>query len=143
MQVKLKDGSIMAQGFAPQDVEIRLVGENNTKMANFSLIVEKDENDNATFVNCIAFGKAADATESIAKGDSIFVVGKIDEREYTNKEGVSKTSKKLKVDFLSVMGSFSVHSVKTDYTSSQSPQNQFRVPEEDFFEIETDGDLPF
>lgn len=59
----------------------------------------KDDKKKTTWHNCKAFGKLAEnITASIRKGDTVIVVGRIEQDEYTKKDGTKGKSTALIVD---------------------------------------------
>lgn len=83
---------VILMGRLTRDPDIRTVGANNTKIARYSLAVDKtykkDGESNADFINCICFGKTAEFAEKyLNKGTRIAVEGSISTGSYTNKDG--------------------------------------------------------
>ena len=67
-------------------------GENATAIARYTLAVDRkykqDGQQNADFIQCIAFGKSAEFAEKyFRKGMKIAITGRIQTGSYTNKEG--------------------------------------------------------
>ena len=67
-------------------------GDNATAVARYTLAVdrqfERDGDQSADFINCIAFGKRGEFAEKyLRKGTKIAVVGRIQTGSYTNKDG--------------------------------------------------------
>lgn len=85
---------VMLMGRTTRDAEIRYTqGEKSTAIARFSLAVDrrfKRDNDeqNADFISCIAFGKIAEFLEKFGRKGTKFVVeGRIQTGSYSNKDG--------------------------------------------------------
>ena len=85
---------VILMGRITRDAEIRYTqGEKSTAIARFSLAVErrfKRDNDeqNADFISCIAFGKIAEFLEKFGRKGTKFVVdGRIQTGSYNNKDG--------------------------------------------------------
>ena len=81
-------------GRMTRDPEIRYSqGENATATARFSVAVNRrfknaEGNYDADFINCVAFGKAAEFVEKyFKKGMAIGLTGRIQTGSYTNKDG--------------------------------------------------------
>ena len=80
-------------GRCTKDPEVRYSqGENATAVARYTLAVDRafkrDGEQNADFINCIAFGKRGEFAEKyLRKGTKIAVVGRIQTGSYTNKDG--------------------------------------------------------
>lgn len=68
-------------------------GSNPMAIARYTLAVDrrvkKENEQNADFIPCIAFGKSAEFVEKyLKKGTKMAVVGRIQTGSYTNKDGV-------------------------------------------------------
>lgn len=80
-------------GRLTKDPEVRYSqGENALAIARYSLAVDrkfkKQGEQEADFINCLAFGKSAEFVEKyLHKGTKIAVTGRIQTGSYTNKEG--------------------------------------------------------
>lgn len=76
-----------------RDPEVRYSqGQNANAVAKYSLAVQRkfkqEGQTDADFINCVAFGKAAEFTEKyLKKGTKIAVVGRIQTGSYTDKNG--------------------------------------------------------
>ncbi len=84
---------VILMGRLTRDPEVRYSqGENSLAVARYSLAVDRrfkrpGEQD-ADFINCVSFGKAAEFAEKYLKqGTKIAVTGRIQTGSYTNKEG--------------------------------------------------------
>jgi len=83
--------SVTLMGRATRDAEVKQSGE--TTIARYTLavdrMVKKDGQQNADFISCVCFGKAAEfAGKHIKKGTKIAVTGRIQTGSYTNQQGV-------------------------------------------------------
>ena len=85
---------VILMGRLTRDPEVRYSqGENASAIARYSLAVDRrgrreDGQQNADFINCIAFGKSAEFAERyLKKGIKILVTGRIQTGSYTNREG--------------------------------------------------------
>lgn len=80
-------------GRLTRDPEVRYsAGENATAIARYTLVVDRkykqEGQQNADFIQCIAFGKSAEFAEKyFRKGMKIAITGRIQTGSYTNKEG--------------------------------------------------------
>ena len=76
-----------------RDPDVRYTqGNNSMAVAKFTLAVDRkikrDNEQNADFINCVAFGKAGEFVEKyFHKGMKVAVSGRIQTGSYTNKEG--------------------------------------------------------
>lgn len=74
------------------DPEVRYSQGTNTCVARYRLAVDRrfkrDNEPEADFITCVAFGKAGEFAEKyLKKGTKIAVVGRIQTGSYTNKDG--------------------------------------------------------
>lgn len=80
-------------GRLTRDPEVRyLQGESQTAVARFSLAVDRrykrDGEPEADFFNCTAFGRLAETVgQYLSKGVKVVIVGRIQNDNYTNREG--------------------------------------------------------
>lgn len=87
---------VILMGRLTKDPEVRYSqGENPMAIARYSIAVDRrggrnnTDGQTADFINCVAFGKAAEFTEKyLRKGTKIAVTGRIQTGSYTNKDGV-------------------------------------------------------
>lgn len=119
-------------GRTTKDIELK-VTPSGTSVAEFSVAVKRafknanGENE-SDFFNCIAFSKLAETiSRYVKKGDQVGIEGRLQTRNYTNKEG-----KKVYVTEIIV------ENVEFLQTKKQDEQT---TPH--FEEIGTDQDLPF
>ncbi len=81
-------------GRLTRDPEVRYSqGENASAVARYSLAVDRrfkrDGEPSADFINCVAFGRAAEFAERyLRQGTKIAVTGRIQTGSYTNRDGV-------------------------------------------------------
>lgn len=81
-------------GRLTRDPDVRYTqGSNPMAIARYTLAVDrkikKENENNADFIPCIAFGKSAEFVEKyLKKGTKMAVVGRIQTGNYTNKDGV-------------------------------------------------------
>ena len=97
---------VILMGRLTRDPEIRYSqGESSLAIARFSLAVERrfkrQGEPDADFFNCTAFGKQAEFAERYLKqGTKMVVVGRIQNDNYTNKDGQKVYSVQIMVDEL-------------------------------------------
>lgn len=91
-------------GWLTRDSEIRYAqNQNSTTVARFSLAVPKkikrEGEPDSDFFNCTCFGKTAEFVEKyIHKGTKIIITGRIENDNYTNKEGQKVYGVKIVVE---------------------------------------------
>lgn len=84
---------VILLGRLTKDVEVRVskTAKGEMDIQNFSIAVntgrDEDGNDIASFFNCVAFDNKAVAY--LSKGDRTIVTGHLNQRKYTNKDGVN------------------------------------------------------
>lgn len=84
---------VILMGRLTREPEVRYsTGENATAVARYTLAVDRrvkrDNEQNADFIGCIAFGKSAEFAEKyFKKGTKVTISGRIQTGSYTGKEG--------------------------------------------------------
>lgn len=84
---------VILMGRLTRDPEMRYAqNDNGTAVARYTLAVDRrfarDGEQDADFIGCVAFGKAAEFAEKwFHKGTKIVVTGRIQTGSYTNKDG--------------------------------------------------------
>jgi single-strand DNA-binding protein len=82
-------------------------GKNGTAIAKFAVVTEKRVKDSAgnwsgeevSFWDCTAFGAMAEnICESLVKGTSVIVIGRMRQEKWVSKEGENRTSWRLVAD---------------------------------------------
>ena len=114
---------IILLGRLTRDPEVRYTqGDNSMAIAKFSLAVnrrfKKENESEADFFNCTAFGKQAEFVEKYLKqGTKILLSGRIQNDNYTNKEGQKVYSIQIMVEEMEFAES------KNNSTSEPSQSN--------------------
>lgn len=88
---------VILMGRLTRDPEVRYSqGENSTAIARYTLAVDRrqarsqDGQQQADFIQIVAFGKAGEFTEKyLHKGTKVVVTGRIQTGSYTNKDGAT------------------------------------------------------
>ena len=86
---------VILMGRLTKDPEVRYSqGENSSAIARYTLAVDRrfrrnnDGKQSADFINCVAFGRAAEFAEKyFRQGLKVIVTGRIQTGSYTNKDG--------------------------------------------------------
>ena len=83
---------VILMGRLTRDPEVRYSqGEQATAVARYTLAVDRrgrNQENSADFIQCVAFGKAAEFAERyLHKGTKIVLTGRIQTGSYTNKDG--------------------------------------------------------
>lgn len=128
---------IILMGRLTRNPEVRYsAGENSTTIARFSLAVNRKftkEGDQvkADFFNCTAFGKQGEFVEKyLQQGTKILVTGRIQNDNYTNREGQKVYSVQVLVE--------EVEFAESKGASTQQENTDFQAIPEDLGE-----ELPF
>ena len=103
---------------------------NNGKgFTTFTVVVDstfKGENGKPApvFLNCIAFGSTGEfISKYFTKGDMIGITGSLNQRKYTNKDGINVTSFEIIVDKPSFVGAKKDKSDTNDYNEIKANDN--------------------
>lgn len=116
------------------DLELKK-SQSGISVCSFTLAVKRPRTKDVTdFINVTAFRQSAEYLSTYAKkGTLIEVSGALTSRKWTDKNDNKRTSYEVIVDTASIMES------KKD----KANVNVEREPDNDFEEVESDGDLPF
>ena len=124
-----------------RDPEIKYAQGSNTAIARFSLAVsrrfKREGEPEADFFNCTAFGKTAEFIEKyMHKGSKAALVGRVENDNYTNKNGEKVYSVKVLVDEIEF-----AERKQQDGGNANPTTND----DDDFVQVDmnTVGDLPF
>lgn len=140
---------VILLGNMTRDPEIRYSqGEKQIAIARFSLAVNRrfanDGETNADFFNCTAFGKTAEFIEKyFRQGSRMSLVGRIENNNYTNKNGEKVYSVQIMVEEVEFAERKSAQS--NNQTQNQNQQAHTNGGDDDFMNIPDgieDG-LPF
>lgn len=115
-------------GRCTKDPEKRYT-QSNTPVTSFTIAVDRFK-DGVDFFDCTAWNKTADfVSDYFRKGDMICVRGRLQNREWTDKDGNNRRKTEIVVDEVSFCGSKG--KVKDAADGAQ------------LTEVEDDGNLPF
>lgn len=96
--------SILA-GRLVADPEVRYTS-NETAVTHFRLAINRNGNENADYIDCVAWGGLAKVCgEYLKKGRLVAVEGRLQIRTYNNKKGEKKTATEVVVDNLQMLDS--------------------------------------
>lgn len=131
-------------GRLTRDPEIKSSqGEKSTTIARYTLAVDRrfkrDNEQNADFIGCVAFGKSAEFAEKyFRQGIKVIVTGRIQTGSYTNKDGQKVYTTDVVVE--------DQEFAESKATSQQNQKNNAPVSDSDgFMNIPdgTDEEMPF
>ena len=128
-------------GRATKDIELK-VTPSGTKVVSFSIAVKRnfknaEGNYDSDFLDCIAFNKLAETiSRFIHKGDMFGVVGKLQTRSYTDKQGNNRKVTEIVVEDIEFLQPKKDEPAKEEYPKFNYDPFQFE-------DITEDDDLPF
>ena len=115
-------------------------GENAMAVSRYTLAVDRKGKDNeADFINCVAFGKQGEFVEKyLRKGMKTAVTGKIQTGSYTNKDGVRVSTTDIVVEEHEFCESKQSNNMPEPYYKSSTSKDGFmNIPDG------IDEELPF
>ena len=140
---------VMLGGRLTQDPENRQT-ETGVSMTRFSIAVNRrygkdSSQQQVDFFNVVAWRATADfVSKFFKKGSSIFVVGSIQNRSWTDNEGNKRYATDIVAEEVSFVDSRSENSAGSQYSDSYEPSFSTPMAEAPKFEeIKGDDDLPF
>lgn len=136
-------------GRLTRDPELRRTN-NNTAVASFTLAVQRDYKDGSgnyatDFIDCVAWGKLAEFVHQwFSKGSMAVVVGRLQSRQWQDKNGNNRTTIEVVADEVQ-FGESKKSSPQNTQTYPQA-QNSYTapsiMPDDDFAELDN-SDIPF
>lgn len=145
MQTKLSDGSVMICGILGKDAEYKQVGDKNSSLTKFSIKVgerspaQQGGNSQAIWVNVQCWHSVARAAQAFKKLDTVLVIGKVENKPYTAKDGTTKTDTHVNAEF--VIGMPNIQNVPA--TSSAPPLANLDGFEDAYDVLGNDDTVPF
>ncbi|MDD6332321.1 MAG: single-stranded DNA-binding protein [Clostridium sp.] len=144
---------VIMMGRLTRDPEIRYShGANGTTIARFSLAVDRrwkrEGEPDADFFNCTAFGRQAEFAEKyLRQGIKIVVTGRMQNNNYTNKDGEKVYSIQIMVEEIEFAESKNAQQSGQDNSGTQDqPRSSVPAPDSNGFMKIPEGaedDLPF
>lgn len=133
-------------GRLTKDPEIRQATNSQTTIAKYSLAVnrtfKREGEPDADFFDCICFNKAAEFAEKyLKKGTKLLVTGRVQNNNYTNKDGQKVYSVQIMVE----EQEFAESKASNDNANSQPTKASDITMTDGFMDIPTDleMELPF
>jgi len=142
---------IVIMGRLTRDPELRYTGS-NVPVASFSLAVDRDfgkDERQTDFINCVAWRQTGEfVSKYFQKGSMAVVSGRLQIRDYTDRDGNKRTAAEVVADNVYFGESKRRDDGESRQGSYQAPsRNSFdsaKTKDSSFQEIdESDGDLPF
>ena len=131
---------VIITGRTTKDIELK-VTPTGTNVATFSVAVKRPFKDNESdFFECVAYSKTAELiSKYVKKGDLVGLEGRLQTRNYTNKEG-----RKVYVTEIIVENVEFLQSKKQENQDTiEAPTFNDPFANANFEEVKTDDDLPF
>ena len=141
---------VIMMGRLTRDPEVRYSqGANATTIARFTIAVDRrfkrEGEPEADFFNCVAFGKTGDFVEKWFKqGNKILIVGRVENDNYTNKDGQKVYGTRISVEEAEFGESKGNSSNQTEKTQN-TPNTKATEGSDGFMNIPDgiDEELPF
>ncbi|NEZ47794.1 single-stranded DNA-binding protein [Clostridium niameyense] len=133
---------IVLIGRLTKDPELRFTPGNGTAVANFTLAVNRrfktDGQQEADFIPIVVWGKQAESTANyMKKGSQIGITGRIQTRNYENKEGNRVYTTEVVAEEVQFLDS-------KQESNATAPQGQEKVQmPSDFQPVDNEQDIPF
>ena len=140
---------VIMLGRLVRDPEVRRAMSDDKTIARFSIAVprrfKREGEPEADFFNCVAFGKTGDFIEKyFTQGKQIAITGRVENDNYTNKDGQKVYGTRILVEECDFCGSAGESATSTEKT--QNTANTSARKESDGFMNIPDGideELPF
>ena len=128
---------VIMTGRATKDIELK-VAPSGTNVATFSIAVKRPFKDNESdFFECVAYGKTAELiSKYIKKGDLFGIEGRLQARNYTNKEGRKVYVTEIVVESVEFLQSKKQETIEAPKFAETDPFTNFE-------EVGDNDDLPF
>lgn len=145
---------VIMLGRITQDLELKTT-PSGVSVLTFSIAVDrrfqtKGEEKKSDFFNCVAWRNEADFISRFwSKGKAILIEGELQNRSYTDKNGVTRYITEIIVDRASFTGEKKdSENNRTDYAAAavaapMQPQNVQVQPQESDFTVDESSDYPF
>lgn len=132
--------SIVIQGRLTRDPELRRTQDGNA-VTNFTLAVERDHEKKTDFIDCVAWRQAAEFMGKYgAKGRMSVVIGRLQFRDWTDKEGNKRTVTEVVADRVYLID----NPPKAEQKQADPAEGVYpALTVEDFAELEGEDELPF
>jgi single-strand DNA-binding protein len=143
---------VILMGRLTRDAEIRYSqGENSTAVARFTIAVDRrfrrdNDEQNADFISCVAFGRTAEFLERFGRKGTKFVLdGRIQTGSYTNREGQRVYTTDVVAENVEFAESKNAASGGGDYNRAPSAPSPSGAAGDGFMNIPDgiDEELPF
>lgn len=133
---------VIIKGRISQDLDVKYTSADNMQVTRVSVAVNRQyvkqgEERQADFFNCVAFGKTAEfLSKYFAKGQEIIIIGRLQNRSWTDDKGQKKYATDIIVEEADFCGA------KKDNDNS-APKKESTKSNVDMGFSAEDDDLPF
>ena len=133
-------------GRLTRDPEMRYT-QSNTPVTSFTLAIDRDRKGpngerQTDFIDCVAWGKQAEFVKSwFAKGVMAIVVGRIQSRNWEDRNGNKRTS--IEINANEVLFGESKKDKPTPKSEPDTPLFDLPVSDDDFTELDDMSGIPF
>ena len=152
MMANFNMNKVILGGRLTADPELRKTPQ-DTSVTSFTIAVNRrfgksnDGQQNADFINCVAWRQAAESiSQYFRKGSSICVVGTLQVRKWTDQNGQNRYATEVVVDEFYFVDSNAENPGGGSYTGApaySTPSGQSAETASQFEELSSDDDLPF
>lgn len=133
-------------GRLTKNPELSYTAESGLAVTRFTLAVnrphlDKSKPQEADFINCVCFGKRAEAIANyVCKGHMFSVAGRIQTKKYVNQEGQNRWSTNVVVeDFYFLQANSNTNQNPPAQSNNSTPDNNY----DGILTPVDDGDIPF
>lgn len=106
---------VFIAGRLTKDIDVKATPSGKS-VCSFSVAVNDYKNENANFFSVVAWDKTAEFIgKYFGKGDSLFIEGRLQTRDYTNSKGVTIKVTEIVAD-------------KVEFTESKSEKKEYSAP---------------
>lgn len=130
-----------------RDPELRYIGNGDKAVTNFSIAVSErykdrdgEQQERTLWLGCVVWGKLAEiCNQYLRKGTQVAVGGKLQVREYEDKEGQKRTATELVVASMTMLGG----KREDDERPAAKPAGRAQPRQAPPADLPFDDDIPF
>lgn len=132
-------------GRLTRDPELKFTPGNGNAVTKFTLAVNrprfnKDKPQEADFINCVCFGKRAEAIANyVQKGHRFGVIGRLQINKYVDKDGNNRWSTDVIVEDFEFMQD----KASNNESNNNAPVDTQQTSDDGYIEVDDGGDIPF
>lgn len=135
---------VILKGRICKDIIIRYTQTTNVAVTSFSVAVDRStkqgEEKKTDFINCVAYSKTAEfVSKYFKKGQEILLTGRIQIRNYDDKDGKKVYVTEVIAENVEFCGSKKEQETQDNYVEDEN----FAIQNENNFNFSDDSELPF